>query len=259
MKKLTLLTALAFIGASVSAQAQLSNSVIHLEGPSQSNDFVAGYNDFPLYGESFDNSDPNATNTTTTINNVASFVANTSDGSNTYNGGTAATTVNYLEYTYEDDADVFDFTGNTSNTEAWMGSDAAGVGTNGGSADTASASSGFIDNAVGNFDVTTGGTFKFSLAGDDAARITLAGNNILQTDYNTGTQTTTLTLAPGEYSFDLLYFQNGGGQSLTYSATSTDGGAFEYALAPEPSTIAMMAFGALGLGVVMFRRRAASI
>jgi hypothetical protein len=269
-KFLAVLTSIALgIGLSSCAKAQilgLDNTVIHLEGPSQTGDFVAAYNDYPLYTAPLND---------TGLSQVATFVAGTSDGSNTYGSSADTTTeVNYLRYTYLDTATKFSFIGASNNTTSFLGTDAAGVGTNGADVqagnvagtDTSSASSGFIDNASGYIDVTTPGSFTFTLTeADDQARVQVDGSTVVETNFINGTQSVTTSLTAGYHTFDLLYYQNGGGQNLEYSLTpgAASGGvglsSFQYtateAAVPEPSSLSLFAIGVLGLIVYLQRRR----
>jgi hypothetical protein len=271
-KSFAIVTSIAFaLGVcSPHIQAQilgLDNTVIHLEGPSQTNDpFTAAYNDYPLYTAPLNDAG---------LSQVATFVSGTTDGSNTFGSSADTTTeVTYLRYTFLDKADVFTFTGATNDTTTFLGADAAGVGANGADTqtgnvagtDTSSASSGFIDNASGYLDVTTPGSFTFTLTeADDQARVQVDGSTVVETNFLDGTQSATTTLTAGYHTFDLLYYQNGGGQNLEYSvtpgeATGGDGfSVFQYTATegavPEPTSLSLFAAGLLGLVVYRLRLR----
>jgi hypothetical protein len=246
--------------ASLNCHAQilgLNQTVIHLEGPSQSNDSVVAYNDYPVNGPVNDS----------TLDTVANFVANTTDGSNTYGSSSMSSTyVIYTRYTYLNVNDSFNYNPNgAGQTNTYMGSDAAGEDGNGGTVDTTSASSGVIFNAYGYIDVLIPGDFTFTFTrADDQGRASVDGMAVAEDNYYTNTglsepATATIALSAGFHSFDLLNYQNGGGQNLTFGITPVDGSAFEYTTTavPEPSSACLSVLGAVGLAGYGYRRRQA--
>jgi len=97
------------------------------------------------------------------------------------------------------------------------------------------------------------------------ARVQVDGSTVVETNFLDGTQSATTTLTAGYHTFDLLYYQNGGGQNLEYSvtpgeATGGDGfSVFQYTATegavPEPTSLSLFAAGLLGLVVYRLRLR----
>ena len=129
-------------------------------------------------------------------------------------------------YTFVNTVDGFNYGKNDASTIGqWFGADASGAALT----DNNSLSY-FAFNAVGYFYAPTAGSYTFDLGDtfnqvDDAASISIDGSLLVEQNYadQLSPYDATVTLSAGEHSFDLFYFQTGGGYSLDVGLTGPGG------------------------------------
>ena len=113
-------------------------------------------------------------------------------------------------------------------------------------------------NFSGFLNITVAGNYTFYVDVDDAARITLDGNTLLEGNFYQGPAAVATYLDVGAHSYNAFYFQTGGGSYFeTYIYDGPANATFTTDVSspvPEPATWAMMTLGFGALGFAMRRK-----
>ena len=114
---------------------------------------------------------------------------------------------------------------------------------------------------TGWLNVATAGTYTFQIAADDAARLSIDGVDLAESNFYDGNlnlpSTVDLNLTAGAHAFDLFAFQTVGGEYLYSYIYGNNGLTFTTDVAvPEPAMLGLFGLGAIGLG--LSRRRKAA-
>ncbi len=155
-------------------------------------------------------------------------------------------------YTFINTADTFNYTSSSTQTNTYLGADAAGAA----ATDTASTANSAFD-AKGLINISTAGSYTFNLSkADDAARVYLSNALIVEQNFSGSglsvPSSSTQALAVGSYAFELFYYQQTGGSNLTFTVTGP--AAVTYSV-PEPSTVGLLATAVMGVaGIGLFNR-----
>ncbi len=159
-----------------------------------------------------------------------------------------------------------DQSGGPNTVASFFGSAAAGTLA---ASDTTAAVGGFFGFiATGYIDVTTAGSYTFTLpvrtngttspGSDDAVRVVVGGSTVAELNYVNALspQGTTETLSVGYHSIAIDYFQTGGGSDINFQATGPGGSAIAYTTSatgttiPEPASPGLFALALASLGVI---------
>ena len=163
-------------------------------------------------------------------------------------------------YSFVNSALTFSYNNGSSTIHQYFGADAAGA-----ALSDNSAAGYFAFDAKGYIYVAQTGTYTFNLGNtfnqvDDAARVTIDGNLVVQQNFQ-GLLTpylASLVLTAGYHTFDLFSFQTEGGLGLRFSATGPDGGAVQFTSAvPAPGALALLGLGFIVLGGLRRKANAA--
>ena len=118
-------------------------------------------------------------------------------------------------------------------------------------------------NFTGSLIVGTAGMYTFAVNADDAARVSVDGNTLVESDFWNGglnyPNTSQVYLTAGAHSYDAFYFQTIGGANFdTEISNGPDSLSFDSAApasnVPEPVSISLLGAGLISLGWI--RRRA---
>lgn len=90
----------------------------------------------------------------------------------------------------------------------------------------------------GYIEITTAGDYTFSTRSDDGSDLYINGVKVVDNDglHGARTQTGTVNLSAGLHKIDVLFFENGGGDSLSVSYSGADTGNVGSAILPATST-----------------------
>ena len=108
----------------------------------------------------------------------------------------------------------------------------------------------FAARVQGSFVLDTGGSWLIGINHDDGARLTIDGVHVLVADGvadNRNTFFSSLALAAGVHTVDIVFFENGGGASLEFFGRAP-GTSSLILLVPEPGILALLSLGLLVLG-----------
>ena len=115
----------------------------------------------------------------------------------------------------------------------------------------------------GSLIVGTAGLYTFAVNADDAARVSIDGNTLVEANFYNGNlnypTTSQVFLTAGAHSYDAFYFQTLGGASFDTEISNGPGSlSFDSAApasnVPEPVSMSLVGAGLIGLGWI--RRRA---
>ncbi len=230
-------TAIAITGVSASANTQgLTSTVWHLTGAQ------------------FGSANVDGGGTSQDLTNVEA---------NLVNNGLGGVTPSY---SFINTKDSFTYLGGGVPTNTFLGADAAGAALT----DTTPWTNSIIDQ-IGFITVSQTGNYTFALppfgnSNDDATRVYLNGTGtpgtgtmVVQNNFSndlTPTSTVESLTAGTAYAFEILNYQEGGGAAMNFSVTGPTGSTVAYSTVPEPTTLAILGLGALGL-MFGFRRKTA--